>query len=236
MKDHDVIDFLKAEKIEAPSKDAIRRCIHALPEVKRKPRMSALLRLQLESLPAVMYLLMAVVVASGLCLGMVLDKSTALVASGMISSMTFILLGWHLFLAETNSMAEIEHTCRYQYSQILLSRIICLMGMSIVSALCVSVPVSAYQHGGLSYCLTMMLPTSMGAVAAVLWASWISNRDFAVMTVYLVTALLTSDHLRWIFEAGVSTVSVMLIVSVTALVFQGHTLFDRRIKNESYSI
>lgn len=236
MKDHDVIDFLKAEKIESPSKGAIERCIAALPEVNRKPLMTVLLRLQLESLPAIIYLLTVVVVAAGLSLGMMLDKDAALVASGIVSSMTFFLLGWHLILAETGAMAEIEHTCRYQYSQILLSRILCLMGMAIVSALCVSIPVSVYQHGGINYCLAMMLPTSIGALAAVLWASYISNRDLAVIAVYLVAALLTSYHLQSIFETGVMTVSVMLIVCFGALGFRGHTLFDRRIKNESYSI
>lgn len=236
MSEQDVIELLKKQNRQVPSAQAVERCIATLPPIKKRSRIMPLIRLQLQSLPWMMYLLSGIIVSTGLCLGMNVNRDFALVVSGLASALVGVLLGWHMLLSEVDGMSEIEQTCRYCYSQILLSRLLCLMGLSGISALAVAIPVSVYQHGGIAYCLVMILPTTIGALAALLWANYIRNSDLPVMVIYLVSALLTCYQSNRILNAGLAVVAALTIACFVFLVVQGHTLMNRRIKNEAYSV
>lgn len=234
MNNRDVIDLLKQQNTEVPSPMAIERCIASLPPVKKKPRIMPLIYLQLSSLPLRLYVLIGLCIAIGLCTGTVMDKFSAISVAGLISAFVGMLLWWHTLLSKVGSMDEIEQSCRYGYAQILFSRIICLVALTLVSAFLIALFI--WLRGGIRfiYCLAALLPTAIGAAAAICWTSYISNHTPTVMAIYLVAALLTCYLFDFLLLAGAVVISVLLLGCFVILMTQGYILMNRRLNNEAY--
>lgn len=233
MNEKDVISFLK-EAIQAPPTGAVETCIASLPEVRKPNRLLPLVKLQIMSMPASMY---------GLALGAVVFQTflfssmrpmDALMAVGISSAVVALLFAWHLMLSGAGNMAEIEKCCKYSYGQILLARTVCLCALTLIALFVAIVPGAAANQLGIGFILAAVLPTLIGALAALLWANFIGNSDMALLTAYLVTALITGLMLEWIVEAGALLILAILLATLFALFFQTKTLTNRRMHHEAY--
>lgn len=233
MTEKEWIRFLRTEKA-VPPQGAVERCIGALPEVKKSKGILPLLKLQLESLPAGLYILSLVVIALQFLLMRSMDNADSLIASGLSSALLALAMAWHLTLSATDSMDDIERCCKYSYGQILLSRILCLCMLTLAVLLGSSVPAALYYHLGVNFVLAAILPTALGALAAILWAGRWGNRDMTLMAVYLVTVLATSLNLYCIIHITTPLLCVMLASIIGMLCFQSRTLINRRIEHEAY--
>lgn len=234
MNKKDIVAFLKETK-QKPSPGAVERCIVSLPEVHKTNCLLPLMKLQLMSMPASMYVLvLGAIVLQQMILFASMPTMDALMAVGISSAVVALFFAWHLMLSSAGNMVEIEKCCKYSYGQILLARILCLCGLTLIALLAAIVPGATANQMGAVFVLPAMLPTICGALTALLWANHIGNSDIALMTVYLVSALITGLMLERIMEAGILLLCAILLVSLSALFFQTKTLTNRRIYYEAY--
>lgn len=233
MTDKDVIEILKSEK-PTMRMGAVERCIAALPSVKRSSNIMPLIRFQLFSLPPGMYGLGLLMIALQLRFVVVTDRpGDALVISGIAGALITLLLAWHLTLAAAEGMREIEGCCKYSYGQILLTRILCLCLLTTAALLAATVPGALHYGLGAKFILLAILPTAFGALAAILWANWSSNRDQALMTVYLAASGVTGMTLKFMMDLTVFAVLALLLGVLIILLIQTKSLMNRRIEYEA---
>lgn len=234
MNEKDVIAFLKEAK-QGPPAGAVETCIASLPEVRRANRLLSLMKLQIMSMPSSMYglALCAVVFQTVFFAGM--RPMDALMAVGISSAVVALFFAWHLMLSGAGNIAEIEKCCKYSYGQILLARILCLCALTPTVLLAAIIPGAAVNQLGTGFILAAVLPTLIGALAALLWANYVGNSDIAMMTVYLVSALISGLMLEWIVEAGTFLILAILLATLSALFFQTKTLTNRRMHHEAYN-
>lgn len=233
MNEKEVIAFLKETK-QTPSPDVVDRCINSLPDIKKPNRLLPLVKLQLRSMPASVYVLALAAVAFQILLALNLPPMDALMATGISSAVVALVFGWHLMLSCAGSMVEIEKCCKYSYGQILLARILCLSSLTLTALQAAVIPSAGFNHMGITFILAATLPTLIGALIALLWANHIGNSDFAQMTVYLVAALITGLMLEWVVEAGIFLICAILLITLAALFLQTKNLTNRRIDYEAY--
>lgn len=233
MNEKEVIAFLKETK-QTPSPDVVDRCINSLPDIKKPNRLLPLVKLQLRSMPASVYVLALAAVAFQILLALNLPPMDALMATGISSAVVALVFGWHLMLSCAGSMVEIEKCCKYSYGQILLARILCLSSLTLTALQAAVIPSAGFNHMGITFILAATLPTLIGALMALLWANHIGNSDFAQMTVYLVAALITGLMLEWVVEAGIFLICAILLITLAALFLQTKNLTNRRIDYEAY--
>ena len=233
MNEKEVIAFLKETK-QTPSPDAVDRGINSLPDIQKPNRLLPLVRLQLRSMPASVYIWALTAVAFQIFLAVSLSPMDALMATGISSAIVALLFGWHLMLSRAGSMIEIEKCCKYSYGQIMLARILCLSSLTLAALLAAVIPSAGFSHMGITFMLAATLPTLIGALMALLWANHIGNSDFAQLTMYLVATLITSLMLEWIVEAGILLICAIQLITLTALVLQTKNLTNRRIDYEAY--
>ena len=233
MNEKEVIAFLKETK-QTPSPDVVDRCINSLPDIKKPNRLLPLVKLQLRSMPASVYVLALAAVAFQILLALNLPPMDALMATGISSAVVALVFGWHLMLSCAGSMVEIEKCCKYSYGQILLARILCLSSLTLTALLAAVIPSAGLSHMGITFILAAALPTLISALMALLWANHIGNSDFAQMTVYLVAALITGLMLEWVVEAGIFLICAILLITLAALFLQTKNLTNRRIDYEAY--
>ena len=233
MTDKDVIVILKSQK-PTMRKGAVERCIAALPAVKRSSNIMPLIRFQLFSLPPGMYGLGLLMIALQLRFVEVTDRpGDALVISGIAGALITLLLAWHLTLAAAEGMREIEGCCKFSYGQILLARVLCLCLLTTAALLAATVPGAVHYGLGAKFILLAILPTAFGALAAILWANWSSNRDQALMTVYLAASGVTGVTLKFMMDLTVFVVLALLLGVLIILLIQTKSLMNRRIEYEA---
>lgn len=233
MNEKEVIAFLK-ETNHPPSPNAVDRCINSLPDIQKPNRLLPLVKLQLRSMPASVYVLVLTAVVFQILLAVNLPPMDALMATGISSAVVALVFGWHLMLSCAGSMVEIEKCCKYSYGQILLARILCLSSLTLTALLAAVIPSAGFNHMGVTFILAATLPTLIGALMALLWANHIGNSDFAQMTVYLVAALITGLMLEWVVEVGIFLICVIMLITLAALFLQTKNLTNRRIDYEAY--
>lgn len=233
MNEKEVIAFLKKTK-QTPSPNAVDRCISSLPAIQKTNRLLPLVKLQLMSMPASVYVLALAEVAFQILLAVNLHPMDALRATSISSAIVALLFGWHIILSCVGSMIEIEKCCKYSYGQILLARILCLSSLTLTALLAAVIPSAGLSHMGITFILAAALPTLISALMALLWANHIGNSDFAQMTVYLVSALITGLMLEWVVEAGIVLICAILLITLAALFLQTKNLTNRRIDYEAY--
>lgn len=234
MNEKDVIAFLKEAKQDLPA-GAVESCIASLPEVRRANRLLPLMKLQIMSMPSSMYGLALCAVVSQTVFFAGMRPVDALMAVGISSAVVALFFAWHLMLSGAGNIAEIEKCCKYSYGQILLARILCLCALTLTVLLAAIIPGAAVNQLGTGFILAAVLPTLLGALAALLWANYVGNSDIAMMTVYLVSALISGLMLEWIVEAGTFLILAILLAILSALFFQTKTLTNRRMHHEAYN-
>lgn len=217
---------------ERPSAQAVERCIRSLPQVRRKLSLLPLLRLQLAALPRSVYGGIAILLLLVVLVGGSLQIEDAQLISATVSAAIVLLLGWQLLFAETECMEELEHTCKYGFGQILLARILCLFGCALCSVLMLALPLMRAENG-LCHGVVMVLPTVLGALAALLWSGLTrSNRGMAV--VYAGAALLTAYNWEIYFAMGLGAVLAILAGATALLLLTLWNTAKRRMDCEAY--
>lgn len=229
-----VIAFLKEAK-QSPPLGAMEQCISTLPEVRTPNRILPLVKLQINALPASVYILALVAILFQIILAISLRPIDALMSTSISSAIVVLLFGWHLMISSAGSMIEIEKCCKYSYGQILLARSLCLCGLSLISLMIASIPCAKITHMGITYILAATLPTIVGALTALIWVNHVGNSDFAQLTIYLVAALITGLILERIVEAGIYLLCTILLTTIVILFIQTITLTNRRINYEAYN-
>lgn len=219
-------------RAERPSAQAVERCIRSLPQVRRKASLLPLLRLQLSALPHSIYGGTAVLLLLVVLLGGSLRIEDAQLISATVSAALVLLLGWQLLFAETACMAELEHTCKYGFGQILLARILCLFGCALGCVLLSALPLLRAEDG-LCHGLVMVLPTVLGALAALVWNGLTrSNRGMAA--VYACAALVTAYHWELFFTLGLGAVLAILAGATALLLLALWNTAKRRMNCEAH--
>jgi len=235
MNKKEVISFLKEAK-QPPSNRAVERCIASLPENKKPIRLLPLVKIQLASMPAGVYISAIAAVAFQIILTVSLHPLDALMVTGIFSALVAMLFGWHLMLSSVGSMIEVEKSCKYSYGQILMARLLCVSGLSLTVMLAAIIPNAEICRIGIPFILAAILPTIIGSLAALLWANYIGNSNFAQMAVYLVATLITGLMLKRIVEAGIILLCLILLTTIAVLFIQTKNLMNRRIYYyESYN-
>lgn len=124
MKDSDVIRSLQRDHSVKIDSVMVRNCISELPEIVPGSSWMPLLRLQIAYFPKWMYAGIVLLFLGLILLGENLSALQMVWWSGRMVQTIVILLGAHFMMADWNHMRELEYSCKYQYSQIYLSRII----------------------------------------------------------------------------------------------------------------
>ena len=223
-------------RCEPPSPQALERCLRSLPDVRRKPSLLPLLRLQLSALPRAVYLATACLLLLAFLVGTRLNLDDMQLVSGTISAVIVLILGWQLLLSGTERMAELEHTCKYGFGQILLARIVCLFGLSLLSTLLAALALMQVQESTLCHAVVMVLPTVLGALSALLWHGLVRGNPGSMILVYGGSALLTAYHWEFFFRLGQTAVMALAAGAFGLLLPALWNTAKRRINCEAYGI
>lgn len=234
MRNRDTISFLKEGHHTMPQ-GAVERCIAAMPEIQRQNRLLPLLKLQFRSLPVWAYILSLLVIAFQGAIFVLTENPEAMRTAAISDTLLVLVLGYHYVFSGLGSMDEIERSCKYSFGQILLARTICiclLAGLPQGMALLLG---GIVAHTEAVYLLGSCLPTLLASLAAICWANYISKNDAALISVYLVAALISSLVLEWIVEIGIVILCIMVFAGMAAIVFQTKILLNREIPYETYN-
>lgn len=223
-------------RYEPPSPEALERCLRSLPEVRRKPSLLPLLRLQLSALPGTVYLAASGLLLLAFLVGTKLNLEDMQLVSGIISAVIVLLLGWQLLLSGRERMAELEHTCKYGFGQILLARIVCLFGLSLLSTLLAAAALMQVRESTLCHALVMVLPTVLGALLALLWHGLVRGTPGSLLLVYGTAALLTACHWEFFFRLGQTAVAALAAGAFGLLLPAVRYTAKRRINCEGYGM
>ena len=227
------IEQLKTQvQAEQPSAQAMERCIRSLPQVRRKSSLLPLLRLQLIALPRSIYGGIASLLLLAVLVGGRLQIEDAQLIAAIVNAAIVLLLGWQMLFAETECMAELEHTCKYGFGQILLARILCLFGFALCSVLMLALPLMRVENGPL-HGIVMVLPTVLGALAALVW-NGLTRSDRGMAVVYAGAALLTAYNWEFFFTISLGAVLAILAGATVLLLLTLWNTAKRRMDFEAY--
>lgn len=234
MNEKEVIMFLRDSKPTIPY-DSMERCVDSLPMIKKSSSLLPLIKIQIYSMPISAYVSTLVAVVFQISFAVNARPEQALFMTGISSSIVAMLFSWHFVLSYVGSMSEIEKTCKYSYGQILLTRVLCVCVLTLTAMLAAMIPNAGISQIGIPFLFAAVLPTVIGASSALLWAGYMENSNFSQMTVYLVTALITSFLLEVILKLGVFFLVAILLSSSTTLFIQIKNLMNRRMYYEVYN-
>lgn len=228
------IDFVKESKPTPPA-GAMERCISSLPNVERKHRIVPLLKLQMESLPVSLYLIMVMGILLEYAVFWKENSLEAIQGCGVIHALIVLLFFWHLLLSGVGSMREIEKVCKYSYGQILFARVFCLVLLSCLSLIIVIMPNAIWYQVSLHQVTASVFPTMLGSLGALYWANHIGNSDTTLLSIYLVNAVAASVFLEKIIEMGWILMTILFFLALTMLILQTKNLMNRSIQYETYN-
>lgn len=233
MKEKTLIELLQSNRF-VPPEGAVDRCVAALPRVRRLPILP-LIRLQVRSLPGGMYGASLCLTAAQLYLTTTMEALDALVISGISGALVALLLGWHLLMAVSGEMGEMERCCRYSYGQILLSRVLCLCLLTAAAVLSAAVPGAVIHGHGIRYVALSLLPTAWGALAALRCGEKLRGSDLSLMSVYLIVSIPVSLNLNRLMELPPAGLALMVLASGAVLCARTRVLLTRSVVYEAYT-
>ena len=228
------IDLVKESKPTPPA-GAMERCISSLPNVERKQRFIPLLKLQMESLPVSLYLLMVMGILLEYAAFWRQNSLEAIRGCGVIHALIVLLFFWHLLLSGVGSMREIEKVCKYSYGQILLARVLCLVLLSFAAQMIVILPNAIWYQVSLQQIIASLFPTMLGALGALYWANHIGSSDTTLLSIYLVNAVIASVFLEQFIELGWFLMTILFFLVITMHKLQTKNLINRSIQYETYN-
>lgn len=232
MNEKEVIMLLKNAGSSVPN-EAMERCIDSLPNVKRRTNLLPLIKIQICSLPVSTYITVLVAVVLQLILSVYVRPRNVLFFTGISSALIAMMFGWHFLFSYVGSMTEIERTCKYSYGQILLTRVLCVGALTLVEMLLIVLPGAGVSQRGIPFLIAAVLPTMIGAVAALLTTDIVENSNVSQMIIYMVAAVITSLLLEFMIELSVFVLVSLLLATCTMLYIQTKKQVNRRIYYET---
>jgi hypothetical protein len=234
MKNREAISFLKEGHNTMPQ-GAVERCIAALPEIKKRNRLLPLLKLQFRTLPIWAYVLSLLGIVFQGTVFALFKEPDAMRTAAISDTLLVLLLGYPYVFSGAGSMDEMERSCKYSFGQILLAKTICICLLAGISQSIALLLETLVAHTDAVYLLGSCLPTLLGSLAALCWANYISKNDGALISVYLVAALISSLILDWIVEIGIVVICLVAFAGLAAIFFQTKILLNRMIPYEAYN-
>lgn len=232
MNEKEVITLLKKSKTLVPD-GAMERCIESLPCVSKKTNMLSLIKIQIYSIPVGVYITAVVAVVLQLLLAINVRPSEVLFLTGISNALIAMLFGWHFLLSYVGSMTEIERTCRYSYGQILLARIFCVGALTFITMLVAIIPNAGISNMGIPFLLATVLPTLFGTSATLFFIDYTDNSSFSQMSVYMMTAMITSFMLEFVIGLSIVLLVVIFFAASIMLFVQTKNQVNRRIYYET---
>lgn len=234
MRNRDAISFLKEGHHTMPQ-GAVERCIAAIPEIHRQNRLLPLLKLQFCTLPIWTYILSLLVIAFQGTIFAMVDQPDAMRTAVISDTLLVLMLGYHYVFSGLGSMNEIERSCKYSFGQILLARTVCICLLAGVSQGVALALGGIAAHTEAEYLLGSCIPTLLASLATLCWANYVRKNDVALISVYLVAALISNLVLDQIVEIGIVILCIVVFVGVAAMIFQTKILLNREITYETYN-
>lgn len=241
MKNSEIRGSIKKDLPVEVNSSMIQKCVSSLPEVARRNSVIPLLQLQIFYFPKWLH------VVSGLAFLLLLFMREQMTVFQMIcyaGQMMYgaaALLGIHVILAGRSSMFELECTCKYQYSQIYLARLILAVCYLFLFHLGLNV-IFILQFGRtkMIWNVLVLLPLVSGAFCTlILTRVFKMKSDSISLVMLLVSALMVQLLLQKIlnkvyhFELAVIALFGMLLLFVLV---QGWCLIGRRLTYAAYNM
>lgn len=237
MRKQSMKDMLHNALWQSPPPGAAERCLNALPQVTPRSRLAPLLRLQLRSLPWYLYAAAAAALLAISALNRWEQRESAVFYSSLLLSGVGLLLLWHMVFSQSHDMSELERTCRYSYSQLLLSRWLCFGALLLALCAGIGLSVSLLARATLQSILIMLLPVTVCCAATLGLMTLIpAENDYAAITVYLLSGVICAFLTRRLSAGSVWTVAAVLSASVILTVWESKALITRRIYHEPFSL
>lgn len=196
-----------------------------------------LIALQFRTIQRVTYVLTAALTAMQFMPFIRLSSADGFACSGILNSIVLLIFAWHLMIIPAEDMKELEKSCKYSYGQLLSARVVCMgaVGMLLMLAAAVSaVQAATLGEFRIEFALSALLPTVCAAFNALLWTNYISSSDFAMVSVYAVSAVAIALLSEVISEAGTIVLCGAIGILILGIVFQTMKIMNRRVYDEAY--
>lgn len=241
MKNSELMEMFKEDLPEKVNPSMIQKCVSALPEVAQGNSVVPLFRLQVSYFPKWLY------AALGVAFFLLFFWRDQLSVSGMIwhaGQMMYgaaLLLGVHVLMAGRSDMLEVECTCKYQYSQIYLARIVwsvCYLflfdiGLNVIF-------IVQFGRTKMIWNALILFPMVAGAVCALAFMQFFGMKSdvipFGVLLgVALAVQLVLQRVIDMVYRFELAAVAVFGILLLLVLV-QGCCFMGRRFTYEAYNM
>lgn len=241
MRNKDVIRSLRQNCSVNISPAMIRNCIAGLPEVRSRNSMLPLLKLQVSYFPKWIYLVIGMMFW---IVSVMTEQCSALqmvLWSGRMLQGIAIILGVHLLMAGWNEMWELECSCKYQYSQIYLSRII--IGLCCLFLFCAGLNILfIIQFGSTKviWNVLILFPLVLGAVCALAITHLFHLKNdvipFGILIVISIVAhLVIYEWRNYMEQFAIYLVAIFILLALLMLVQAWH-MMGRRLIYETYNM
>lgn len=241
MKKSDVVRCLRADLPGKASPSMVQRCVLGLPEVTSGSSIIPLLRQQVSYfpkwIPAGLGMMFFVLF---LMRGRLSVFQMIMWSEGMLQG-SVGLLGTHFVAAGWSDMRELEYSCKYQYSQIVLARILlCLCCLSAMGLGVNGVFLLEFGRTEVFWNVLLFFPLVAGAVFALLLMELFRKRSDMIPLASLVpVSFLVQFFLdyaeQYLKKYGEAIVALFILLFLLAIV-QGWRVIGRRFAYEAYNM
>lgn len=244
MKYSNIIRMLKSHNNLEVNPHAAKKCFANLPEVLPVTPVTPLLKQQLTYFPKWFYTIgglfytILFIKRNSLSIDMMLQYSSALIY------LMIALLGMHILMSSQFDVKEIEYSCKYQYSHIILTRMFISVSYIVLLGLLVNFLLwITFSKIKLIWNFIIFLPVFAG-LACTLFILLLPlnnfNTDFAAFGVLIVVSTVGN---RILYEIRNNTeyhleptLTIVFIACALLIVSQCHYLIERRFLYETYNM
>lgn len=244
MKYIDIIRLLKNHNNPEVNNDAVKKCCDSLPEVIPKAPITPLLKQQLSYFPKCFYIVGILFYTVLFIKRNSLGIDRMLQYSSILIYIMIALIGIHIIMSDHLEMKEIEYSCKYQYSHILLTRMlisvsyIALLGLMVNLLLLIT-----FKEIKLIWNMQIFFPVIVGLVFALftlLLPLKNINTEFAALGILMVVSTVFNQVLTEIQNNGKYNLerplTISFIVCVLLIAAQCRFLIERRFSYEAYNM
>ena len=251
MDNRQVLAELKKYQPEPPGEELLKKCVQGLPEMKGRQSMWPLLRLQFSYLPVWIYPVLAGIylcVVLGISLFLTdnfwgnpeLSQTAAIGLTLALNSISAILLV-QFFMSDENGMKELELCCRYHYGQIMLARIIWVVGIAVLFDIAVVLLLFPKLGNAVGYInCRMIIPVLFGAAVTLgVSIGWKIKSNIGIVIIYVAGSLCAEQLLSYAIshiKNNSAVFAVPIVALLIVLCLQGKYLIKRSWTYEAYGM
>jgi len=241
LKKSDVVKYLRADLPGKASPSMVQKCVAGLPEVSPGSSIVPLLRQQVSYFPK-----WIPAVIAGMFIMLFLNREQMPVfhlimwSGGMLQGAAG-LFGVHFVAADWNGMRELEYSCKYQYGQIVLSRILlCCVCLSVMGLGVNGLFLLQFGRTEVFWNVLLFFPLVAGAACALFLMELFRGKSDMIPLASLIAIsflvqlflMRLEGHLE---KSGVAVVVLFILLAVSAVV-QGWRVIGRRFTYEAYNM